>query len=256
MECRELTQRKDELQENLGFLEKVKEKKEFSMLLDSLVLRVSKKAKEDVKGTRALLRKYFTVFLTNKLLNGKLAPEEMLDKHISSKNRDYQKLYERILNPSETVIDLGAGVNGFSYSLMPLHTKYVAIEATGQLVVLMNDYFKKNKFDSRAVHLDVFDLDEVANIIKNQKKPRIVLMFNIIDALEFFEKDYSKKLLIKIKELLSSGERIIISFPTQSLSGKTKFHTTRKWLMDFLEENFSIVDTFEENGEKFIVLEK
>lgn len=243
-------------QETQELIKKVKEKKEFSHLPDSLVERVLKKEKESVKETRALLRKYFTVFLTNKILSGKLSPNEMLDKHISSKNRNYKELYEKIMEENETIIDLGAGINGFSYKFMPKNTEYIAIEATGQLVNLMNEYFKKEKFSARAIHLDIFNLEEIRAIIKKHKKQRTILLFNVIDALEFFERDYSKVLLKEIKEELKEGEIIVISFPTQSLTGKTKFHTTRKWLTDFLEENFSIKDSFEENGEKFIILEK
>ncbi|MEI6058811.1 MAG: hypothetical protein WCP89_03500 [archaeon] len=243
-------------QENQEIIKKVKEKKEFSQLPDSLIERVLKKEKADIKETRALLRKYFTVFLTNKLLSGKLTSEEMLKKHISSQNRNYTELYGEILRGNETIIDIGAGVNGFSYSFMPKNTRYVAIEATGQLVDLMNVYFEKEKFSAEAIHSDIFNLEEIIGIIKKHKKPRTILLFNVIDALEFFEKDYSKKLLAGIKEHLGPGERIVISFPTQSLTGKTKFHTTRKWLLDFLGENFSIINTFEENGEKFIILEK
>ena len=45
-----------------------------------------------------------------------------------------------------TIIDLGAGINGLSYSFFEKinkKVKYLGIEAIGQLVKVMNNYFKK-----------------------------------------------------------------------------------------------------------------
>ena len=65
---------------------KIKEKKEFSELPDSLVEKVlarvaSTDDKSKIKEVRKVLRKVFTAFLTDKLIRGKLEGEEILKKH-------------------------------------------------------------------------------------------------------------------------------------------------------------------------------
>ena len=79
-------------------------------------------------------------------------------------------------------------------------------------------------------------------------------MFNIIDALEFFKKDYSKEILLEILKVIENDGKIVLSFPVQSLSGRQKFNVSRGWLMGFVEDNFNVLDTFTTGGEKFIIL--
>ena len=234
----------------------IKKKKEFSQLPDSVVARAGEKSGWDVKKARAILRKYFGVFLSNKILGGKLDAEEVLKKHLSTRNRDYVKLYKRIFegNKIRSVVDLGCGVNGFSYGFMPNSVNYAGIEAAGQLVGQMNNYFKDKGFeDAQAVQGDLFDLCFVLKILKKQKKPRVVFMFQIVDALEFFKKDFSKKFLLEISR---ECEKIVLSFSLKSLSGKTRFKVSRGWLLDFLRKEFEIVDEFEIGDERFLVLKK
>tara|TARA_Y100000310_G_scaffold342735_1_gene447150 strand:+ start:136 stop:915 length:780 start_codon:yes stop_codon:yes gene_type:complete len=251
-------------------VEKVKEKKQFSKLLDSVVIRALEKSGEDVKKAREILRKYFGVFLTNKILKGNLSADEILKKHISTKNRDYKELYSRIFSEfsegSEnievgSVIDLGCGVNGFSYKYLKEvvgnaegDVHYIGVEVVGQLVNLMNNYFRDRGFEkAHAIQMDLFDIGAVVKLLKQLEsvKPRIAFIFNVVDALEFFEKDFSKKFLLEIS---NECEQIILSFPTESLSGKTKFQVLRKWLTDFIDKNFEVIDSFIISGEKFLIL--
>jgi len=81
-------------------------------------------------------------------------------------------------------VDLGCGVNGLSYEYLPKGVGYVGVEAAGQLVELMNSYFENEGFDASAVCLDLFDVDKVVEILKSAKKPRVVFMFQVVDALE------------------------------------------------------------------------
>ena len=98
--------------ENKNLVEQVKKKKEFSELPDSVVVLALEKSGDDVKKAREILRKYFGVFLTNKVVKG--TSEDVLERHISTRNRDYKELYSKILTGGEkAVIDLGCGVNGF-----------------------------------------------------------------------------------------------------------------------------------------------
>ena len=117
----------------------------------------------------------------------------------------------------------------------------------------MNNYFQKNKFNANAIHRDLFDIHSVVNLVSKTSGKKIVFMFNIIDALEFFEKDYTKKL---ISEVSKNCEKIVLSWPTQSLSGRTKFLASRNWILEFIHEKFNVLDDFEMNGERFIIFRK
>lgn len=238
-------------------LQEVKKKREFSELPENLIKRALEIEKGEVRKARALLRKYFGVFLTNKIIKGKLSGESVLKKHISSSERDYPSLYSRLLDGTEkTILDFGAGVNGFSINYIRKFSeaKYIAIEATGQLVNQMNDFFEENKLDAWAIKEDLLNLERIMEIVKREKSPRAIFLFNVIDALETFEWNYSKKLLLEIKNEMQTRDKIIISFPTKSLSGKTRFFAKRDWLLDFLKENFTLKDDFEMNGERFLVV--
>lgn len=230
-------------------VEKILEKKELKELPVSLIERVARQSK-DVKSARATLRKYFTVFLTNKIIKGRLNAEEILKKHISSQDRDYPELYQRIIGKEDVIFDLGAGVNGFSYKY--IGKKYVAVEATKVLVNLMNKYFDENKFNASAVWGDLFDLGFVLSIIEKENGSKTAWMFNIIDALEL-EPNYSKEFISAIAEKV---DKIVLSWPTQSLQKKRKFSAQRNWIFSFIQQNFKILDNFEGGGEKFVVFSK
>ena len=192
---------------------KVMEKKEFSKLPRQVVARALEISKGDVKGARALLRKYFGVFLTNKILKVKYLDEGILERHISSKGRDYDVLYGKIfekIGDAGCVVDLGCGVNGFSYKFLSKSVNYVGIEAVGQLVDLTNRYFQDRGLEqARVFHRDLFDLKFVKDILKKLAgvKPRVVFLFQVIDSLESFEKDFSKKFL---KEISGECEFIVL----------------------------------------------
>jgi hypothetical protein len=77
-------------------------------------------------------------------------------------------------------------------------------------------------------------------------------LFQIIDALEKLLRNFSKEFLLKISK---ECEKIDISLPLESLGKRKKFFVERKWLLDFLNENFIILSDFKKFGERFLVLE-
>lgn len=241
-----------------GLIQEVKKKREFSELPDSIVEKALAGCDWNVKESRAFLRKYFGVFLTNKILKGKFSGNDILEIHKSSKGRDYEKVYGKIFleGREKIVFDLGCGANGFSYKFLEEKIgkfRYVGVEASGQLVNFMNKYFEEQKLDAVAICEDLLNLGDVLKIVEGERGTKIVFLFNVLDALEKFERNYSKKLIEGLFSV-EGVERIVISNPVESLSGRKNFAVKRKWLDEFLEENFAILDRFKEGFEDFIIV--
>ncbi len=245
---------------------------------------------EKIKLTRNFLFRVFSSFTSSKILNIKDKDFLwILKRHSSTRERlpYYEKLYERIfknLDKKITLIDLGAGVNGFSYNFLKQFSckiKYVGVEAMGQLVNLMNYYFKKNKINGNAIHLSLFELEKIKNLIKKEmghitigvhqggartstrprkilgedfyKGQKIVFLFKTIDSLEIMKRNYSKDLL---KEIVPLVDRVVLSFATQSMIRGDKFKAKRNWIINFIKENFNVLDDFELGIERYIVFSK
>jgi len=251
---------------DLLILKKIKSKRDFSQIPDKdLELAFNKFSKrqvgeeEKIGLTKELLRKTFTAFISKKLLSLKdKDPEWILRKHISTRERlDYYKLlYERIFKDYKkvSIIDLGGGINGFSYKFFSkIKVDYLCIESLGQLNELVNFYFQKNKLSGKAIHESLFEKERIINLIQETKKPRVIFLFKVIDALESFQKDYSKELIF---DLIPLADRIVLSFATKSLGKRTNFKAKRKWVIRFIEENFNLLDDFEFGGERYLVFSK
>ncbi len=265
-------------------IEKIIQKKEFSQLpLKDVELAFSHFDKEryvdeeKVKLTRDLLRKVFSAFASQKILSPKdKNPEWILRKHLSTRERMnvqrsskdsqmrerlpyYDEIYGRILKDAGkkvTILDLGAGVNGFSYNYfrkLNINVDYVSIEAVGQLVDLMNHYFNAEKISGKAFHLSLFELEKIKELVLKQKKPRIIFLLKTLDSLEMMKRDYSKELLLNLVPLC---EKMIVSFATRSMIKKKKFHAQRNWIVDFIKKNFEVLDDFEIGWERYIVFKK
>ena len=253
---------------NKAILDEIREKREFSQLPKKDIeiayeqfARRQANEDEKIRFTRELLRKIFSAFISKKLLSLKNKDDEwILRKHISTRERFpyYEEIYKRIFKDfrEASVIDLGAGINGFSFIFFKkfkLKVNYTAIESVGQLIELMNFYFKKNKLNGGAIHLSLFEKEKVKEIIKKEKKPRIIFLFKVIDALETLKKNYSKEL---ISELIPVSDKIVVSFATKSLGSREKFKAKRNWIVDYIKEQYTLLDDFELGGERYLVFSK
>ena len=250
----------------IELIRKIIQKKEFSELPRKDVLLAFENFdkemysdEEKIKLTRNLLRKVFSSFTSKKILLPKDKPEEwFLKKHLSTKERlhYYEEIYLKILkgmNRKLSIIDLGAGINGLSYNYFKkigFDVKYVAIEAIGQFVNLMDSYFKKGKLKGKAIHLSLFELEKLKKIIIKTKKPRVAFLLKTIDSIEMLERNYSKKLIFEISPLC---DRFVISFSTKSMIKRKKFKAKRNWIINFITENFEVLNIFEFGGEKYFI---
>lgn len=272
-------------------IEKIMEKKEFSKIpIEDVRLVYSQFENnealvidEKIKETRDLLRKMYTAFVSDKLLNVKdKEPDWFLRKHISTSERmdSYEEVYKKSLDGlSEvhheelivpnyisskdkmtregviSVFDLGCGINGFSYDYFlkaGFEVDYFGFEAVGQLVDLQNNWFKKNSKNAICIHGSLFNLEKVKELLKKGEGKKVVFLFKTLDSLEMLERDYSLKLL---REIVPLVDRVVISWATKSLVSKKKFHAERKWLRDFIDKEFFIINEFEAGIEKYIVFE-
>lgn len=213
---------------------------------------------EQIKCTREVLHRAYGAFGSRKLFSTKTRdPEWILRKHLSTRERlpYYKKIYDRILKnfgEKGVIFDLGAGVNGFSLSYIP-NFKYIGLEGIGQLVNLMNNYFKKQKFNAQAVHLSLFNIEKIKKLIKKEKSEKIVFLFKVVDSLETLQRDYSKKFLNEITPLV---DRVVVSFATRSMISKKPFKVKRNWIFGFIEGHFKVIDDFEIGGERYICFSK
>jgi hypothetical protein len=260
-------------------LNKIKEKKQFSEIKDLDIEKAFFKFEkqdliesEKIKKTRKVLHEAFGSVLSKKLFSFKILDKkslkEILKKHVSTSERFeyYLEVYFRILKKYNqeknlSILDLGCGINGLSYKyfkkvLPETRITYLGIESVGQLVDLNNEFFKKEKIKNfKVIHESLFNFDKIKKEIKTLKKPKIVFLFKIIDALENLEKNYSKKLILNL--LKDNFERVVVSFPEKSVSKKQTFKVKRNWFKDFLQEKeINIVDNFVLGGERYLVLGK
>ncbi|MFW5847146.1 MAG: hypothetical protein ACOCUU_03245 [Nanoarchaeota archaeon] len=259
-------------------ISKVKEKKEFSQITDKDIEKVyllfekrQTSDEEKIKLIRKTLHETFTSTLSQKLLNSnivnKKSPEEILKKHISTKERFdyYEEFYSRILmnfeNQRVCIFDLGAGINGLSFKyLREINSKisYIGIETVNQLVELINYYFKNKGFENaRVINESLFNLDKIIRYIKNPKENKIIFLFKVIDSLERIERNYSKKLIRKIFSCLNKNDKVIVSFAISSLVKNKKFKVKRYWFENFLkQEKIQIVEDFILGNERYLVLKR
>ncbi|MBS3085384.1 hypothetical protein J4225_01735 [Candidatus Pacearchaeota archaeon] len=216
---------------------------------------------EKVKKTRELLGKIYSAFSGQRLMTRrKLSVEEVLKRHRSTRERlpYYSEIYKRVFNNIhfKSIVDLGAGVNGFTYALMPNGINYIGVEGVGQFVDLTNDYFKEEKIKGKVHHFSLFELDRVKRLVKKQPEPRIALLFKVIDGLEILQRNYSKELINEIISVVSINDKIVVSFATKSFEKRRSFHAQRNWLVNFIKERFMIIDDFELGGERYLVFGK
>lgn len=249
-------------------IKKITSKKEFSQLPEKDVLIAFDKFdksnftdEEKVKLTRDLLRKVYTAFMSQKLLNFKDKNAEwFLNKHISTKERlpYYTSIYQKILEglpKTVNVYDLGCGTNGFGYEYFKkagFDVNYLGVEAVGQIVGVQEKFFA-GQAKVNFLHGSLFDIAGVKKIISAGAGQKVVFLFKVIDSLEMLERDYSKTLLMELSQV---SDRVAVSFATRSLLKKKKFFADRKWLVEFIKNNFKLITDFEMGSERYLVFSK
>lgn len=269
---------KDQLLTSL--LEQVKAHKKYKNLDNSLVIDEIKQylksnpkataSKQTIKDIRAKLHRLYSSYQTNKkkkaddiLINLKQAIEtkddqevleitnQLLSLVLSTKERikEYKYLYKKIFKITgrpETIIDLGSGLNPFSYPLMNLLSlKYYSYDIDKEDITLLNKYFKIMKPEGlvgKAAILDVRNLSKVSSLTSSD----IVFMFKLIDLIDTKKKKISEEL---IKTLIKKTKFIVVSFATQTLTRKSMKLPQRRGFELMLERiglKFKVIKTSNE----------
>jgi hypothetical protein len=193
----------------------------------------SKQYKQIVKDVRAELRKIYGLF------RERGRSQVMLKSHASTRERlsYYETLYKKIFKITGTpkvVLDLGCGVNPFSYKFIKAKITYYAYDIDEEESGLINDYFSQEKIVGKA---------EVKDITRVKQFPRadIVFLFKVTDMLD---RGKGHK---KTEELLQKlpVTYAVVSFPTKTMSGKHMNVPQRPWferLCKRLEWNYSLLE--------------
>jgi hypothetical protein len=187
-----------------------------------------------IKDVRAKLRRVYGLFRTKENLAEikKLLSEKKIDQilsvHSSTKERIlfYPQLYQKIFQITgkpKTLLDLGCGINPFSFQHMKLSKlNYYAYDLSKEEISLINQYFKSINLDGKAEILNLLDFDKV----KRLPSADLSFLFKMTDVLDRGKGHKTSEELIKS----IPAKHVVISFATLTMSGKKMNHPRRGWI--------------------------
>lgn len=193
-----------------------------------------------VKHVRNILRKSYGMFVVDAKSRGEIlnkinslldiwAHEEMLRTHESTKERlkIYPELYRKIFKITgkpASILDLGCGMNPFSYPFLGARPSYYASDISKEDCDLINSYFKKFKITGEAIPLDLREIKH-GNILMFFPKTDVCFLFKVLDSIETSGHKLAEKLINSI-----NSDYVAASFSTKTLSGKRMRHPYRGWV--------------------------
>ncbi|MDO8459907.1 MAG: hypothetical protein Q7S74_02255 [Nanoarchaeota archaeon] len=245
---------------------KIKEKKEFSGISNSLIdeelekylrkhkISLDRLTISDIKiiskEIRASLRYYTgqyqkSVKDRSKLLNeGNI--EKLLQTHSSTAERIsfYPVLKRRIEDLSvKSILDIGCGLNPLALANPKI--KYFASDIKEDELNIISTFFKKNNIKGKTF---VYDLRK-----SNISLPSIdlSLLLKVLDVALKNKHKTAEKLLLKLP-----SKYIIVSFSTRKLSGKPMNHPSRIWFERILSRINYPYEVFNSDNEIFYLIRK
>ena len=248
-------------------INKIKQKKEFLGLADSVVSGIVEKnlskvkirevedkleyskefqIKELVKLARSQLRRYtgmFQVSSKNRVHLLKSSNINLLFKtHQSTKERiDFYPVLKKKIKDLKisSILDLGCGLNPVAIAEKGVF--YFASDIRNDELDLIKDYFKSNKISGKTF---IFDLND-ASKFSTLPKADLCLLLKVFDLL-----DDKRAIAQKVFSELPCNY-FIISFSTRKLSGRIMNQPRRLWFEDILLKFNLNYETFHSDNEIF-----
>ncbi len=244
----------------------IKKKKEFQSLSETFIEEFLKKykvteknKKEIVKQVRAKLREVYGAFWfasetkSTKILASLKSLDDIethikiLKMHRSTRERipHYAEMYAWIFKDKQvkTLLDLGCGLNPFSYPFLPQKPYYIAVELAQKDADFISMYFKKFSIPGES---NVIDLARERTF----PKADLCFMFKIFDTLETIKPNITKELLDAL-----DVSWLVVSFSTKTLGGKRAISKKRLvWFEKLI--NAYPYETLELENEFFYMIKK
>lgn len=159
----------------------------------------------------------------------------ILDSNRSTKERllDFENIYEKIFaitGKPKSILDLGCGLNPCSIPLMKIDRllEYYAYDINKSEMYFLNKFFKVFNINGVA---QTIDLTKIENF-KKLPKADVCFMLKLVDILEKDGHKYSEEM---IKILAEKCRFIVVSFATQTISGKKMMFAERGWIERMLQ---------------------
>ena len=189
--------------------------------------------------------------------------DKLLSVSLSTKERlsDYEEIYSRIFNVvgagdggvvASRVVDLGGGLNGFSFSYMNLdNLTYYSYDIDVEDSRLLNQFFKimkSNGLNGKADILDIRNSDEVKKLPKSD----VVFLFKVVDVIDDKGHGNSEKL---IEVLFDKTKFVVVSFATRTITRRKMNYPQRKWFELMCERRGWKFKRLDFDNEIFYVIE-
>lgn len=201
-----------------------------------------------IKNVRAQLRRVYGLFRDDSGTRKKLVQDllksqkqkqisiinEILSTHTSTQERlpMYEGLYSRIFKITgqpKVILDLGCGINPFSFSYMKLQKcTYYAYDVNEEEIQSLNIYFRllhqeNIHFQGRA---ELLDIRSEAVLAKDLPVAEVCFLFKMTEVMDR-GKGHTKTEAV-LKKI--PAKQIVVSFATKTMSGKKMTAPRRKWM--------------------------
>ncbi len=263
----------------MDIITKIKQKKELQSLSNEFVKQYiqnykkqnpklkltnprSKNYKLAVKEIRSKIRKVYGLFREDDLIIRQRLMQNLTKKniinilatHASTRERlpFYKSLYKKIFKITgkpKTILDLGCGINPFSYHFLGSNKiKYYGYDLNEMELGAINIYFAEKKIFGNA---SILDITRKANLTVLPKAD-VAFLFKMSAVID---KGKGHKKTENVIDAIPS-KYVVVSFPTLTMSGKPMRAPRRKW-MEWLcnrrEWDYKIIEF---KNEIFYVLSK
>lgn len=184
--------------------------------------------------------------------------QAMLEAHKSSSERleYYEQFYEElydITGKPKSILDLGCGMNPFSFMYMGLETvNYLASDISKADLETIQSYFDATKeIKGTTTVINLFDANS-KNIFDDIKLADVCFLFKVLELVEQSKSH-------KISEIIISNvpaKWVVVSFPTITISGVPMRYPRRGWIERMLERLCFQHKVLEFENEIYYVIKK